>query len=156
MPDSVKLSLQIAAVLFISLLILIPGYFITLPSSVDAMQNAIQDALLLISGDETIQTEQEVDHPQIQSVYRLNNGDRIFSLVQSRSFFSLRLLVRIFADGRDAEYKIVSLENSVNGWERGNGFAFYELANNELSRPRTAFWDGEIHKLLLIAEVYAQ
>ena len=111
-------------------------------------------ALRNIIGDGRVLSLEEVSDAHIQSAYTLESGDVIYELIDGTLFIELRILVRLNENGIFQEYRILNIDNQLQGWEFGNSFAYYELADIDSDTPRIRIWKYRIMKLIELAEEY--
>ncbi len=151
MHRSLRIVLQIAALLFFSLLMLFLVRLWTLSLSASAEAQHLFRALGSIAGGEQLLSETAVDNLRIRTVYGLSGGERVFHMHGNYGPGNLEILIRVDQRGDAVDYRILSLDTWVNGWERGNGFAFSELGPESPVTDRTAFWKSAIDELARFA-----
>lgn len=149
--------LQLLLILFISAILLSTVGVLTTRGKVNTMNSNYNFSLESISGGQPVlNSEPGQTAPgqteQIHRIHHLGDGSTVYEMSGKTWFTEMRLLLRLNERGTFQEYRIMYIDNPLQGWEFGNSFAYYELSTIENSTPRTEIWKRQIRELIAIAE----
>ncbi len=121
--DTALLILQIFILLLVVTAVPIGAYLLLRETAEFNGARLRSSAFEFILEDARIRGERQLNDGPLRTKYELDDGGSLYEVRTAIDLVDMHVLIRLGPMGEYRSHAVVSVDNPVNGWDRGNGYA---------------------------------